>query len=384
MPVITLQEFSNHCQNGLDIAFQARKFSNVSQAGRLQTFEKILKIPLVNKPMGRGKGPILKVPGIINPKSYLKKKREEAYIHLSKKSAEEAYGPVSNPDSNDGKCALWIEPYRNMIFQWAVEKWAQNKDGKLEFQDSDENDSILDRPEELTVRMINATKRPKSVRNAASRFWHEIMHGKSYLAMHWRYDPTDFGRHCSGRVDGLCGVIFRNKEAGHQAYVDIGFKMAEYINKTVNRHLEEIKEHHHENHHLAHQGLPFHNSTYKHPPLKHRFVYIAAPPSESKVINSMKEALMEQGIHVYFGEDLEKWFEKNYKKNCDSGVLSDQKHDFISLVEMQICYSSDLFIYSGGSSWSRNIVMERQAERRGGFDTGNGMFLDWTNAVQKG
>jgi len=317
-------------------------------------------------------------PTVSNSKTYLKKKREESYIHLSKKDAEIAYGPEYNLNSNDGKCALWIEPYRNMIFQWAVEKWSQGKDknGKIyEFQEPDEIDSVIDRPEELTVRMIAATKRPKSVRSAASDFHKEFMNGKTYLAMHWRYDPTDFGKHCSGRSDGLCGVIFRNKEAGHEAYVDIGRKMAEYINQTVVNHLDAMLADAKSNK----ENLTSKNETSKHPPLSHKFVYIAAPPSENKVINSMKQALLLEGVKVFFGEDLEKWFEHNYVGKCDETVLKDQKHDFISLVEMELCAESTLFIYSGGSSWSRNICMERQAQRRGKFDTGNGMFLDWTN-----
>ena len=195
MPTITLQEYQNQCNgDGLDVAYLARLYSNVSQVGRVQTYEKILKFPMVNKPI-RGNKRLIMAPTVSNSKTYLKKKREESYIHLSKKDAEIAYGPEYNINSNDGKCALWIEPYRNMIFQWAVEKWSQGKDknGKIyEFQEPDEIDSVIDRPEELTVRMIAATKRPKSVRNAASDFHKEFMNGKTYLAMHWRYDPTDF------------------------------------------------------------------------------------------------------------------------------------------------------------------------------------------------
>ena len=174
-------------------------------------------------------------------------------------------------------------------------------------------------------------------------------------------------------------MIFRNKEAGHQAYVDIGHKMAEYINKTVVDHLESMLADARANRHKKHTSTQ--NSTSissKFPPLKHKFVYIAAPPSENKVINSMKQALSDEGVKVFFGEDLEKWFEKNYVGKCDENILKDQKHDFISLVEMELCSESTLFIYSGGSSWSRNIVMEREARRVHQFDQGNGMFLDWS------
>lgn len=174
-------------------------------------------------------------------------------------------------------------------------------------------------------------------------------------------------------------MIFRNKEAGHEAYVDIGRKMAEYINQTVVDHLDAM---------LADakakkDKLTSKNETGRHPPLRHKFVYIAAPPSENKVINSMKQALLLEGVKVFFGEDLEQWFEHNYVGKCDETVLKDQKHDFISLVEMELCAESTLFIYSGGSSWSRNICMERQAQRRAKFDTGNGMFLDWSHGIDR-
>ena len=104
-------------------------------------------------------------------------------------------------------------------------------------------------------------------------------------------------------------------------------------------------------------------------------LYIAAPPKEQQKISIMAEHINKNyQVKVLTGGTLTSWLEKRHQ-NCPKEVFDDQMHDFVSLFEMEICSRSKIFIYSGGSSWSRNINMERQAKRADKKDIDNQNFL---------
>ena len=185
MPVITLEEYSEKCHHGLDVAFLARATSNTSEVKRLGLFEKILDFPIIKRPYNLY-DQVFTAPTVINPDAIQHRRQQsECYIQMTKESAMNAYGPEATPDSNDGKCALWVEPYRNMMILDHLEFWS----GQTGFPTRDlaDSNSLLDHPAELAARMMEATCRSKSVRSAASEFIEVVFEEVNFVAMHWRY-----------------------------------------------------------------------------------------------------------------------------------------------------------------------------------------------------
>ena len=353
MPVITLNQYADRCRDGLDVVFLARKNSNTTEFGRLSFYEKILNFDIMVKPYRRG-GPALLAPTVINPRTYRKRNREESYVSLTKMSASIAYGPGVE-GSNDGACALWLEPYRNMLMTQHLSGWAKRPEEPWgpEFADT-----LTERPGELVARMMNATVRAKSVRSAMEDFRAANWGDKTYVAMHWRYDAADFGKHCSKGFggQGICGLVEQTDPK------TVGERLGHFIDYRARVNLENKERA------LAMNLTSFASS------LVDKIIYIAAPPAEAPQIEKMKTELLEEGITVYYGEDLMK-FLKNRHSKCPEPIMRDEIHDFISLTEMELCSKSDLFIYSGGSSWSRNILMERQTVRKHQQDLENSRFM---------
>lgn len=219
MPVTTLDHFADECRGGLDVMYLARKHSVEDELRHLNTFERITKIPILRKGGNPRIDGYTYAPTVININKFgvgsLKgrssgsSKADEVYVSPNKYSVAMTYGPKSK-GSNDGKCAMWLEPYRNMQFARHVAIW----NSKFTHF-SEDVEQILSKPDELSARMMEATIRSKSVRLAALDYINQVMLGNSepisleifkndqnfkptsYAAMHWRYDDKDFGKHCS-------------------------------------------------------------------------------------------------------------------------------------------------------------------------------------------
>ena len=379
MPTITMKEFGEKCgslhpqstkqdvdnlESGLDVVYLARISSNSSQFSRVQTYEKIWGFPVLNRNRKTNKAAMLP-PTVINPKFYQKKTREEVYIYPSISQATSAFGPTA-PNSNDGSCAMWQEVYRNMLLLSTLGKWAGrkiNKSSDAEFRI--ENDKSLSSdieklkiPEEIIAKAILATPRIKPVRTAAYEFRQSMsaMTGnKTYVALHWRYDPNDFGKHCHGNTHGICGAM----QDGIPTLV--GKNIARFVQKLVEKNTNDKS---------PESSMPDHLKTM----LMHKIIYIAAPTNQWPKMEEMKKSLKKSDIDVVYGRDLDNFLRKRYSK-CPEDTLHDELHDFLSLTEMELCSTSTVFIYSGGSSWSRNINMERQAKRMHRWDQPNSWFL---------
>ena len=146
------------------------------------------------------------------------------------------------------------------------------------------------------------------------------------MAMHWRYDENDFGKHCSKGFggQGICGMVENSSPD------EVGTRLAGFLLRNVQINLDK-----------ATSQLVMKSVT---PPLKHKVIYIAAPAKESKNINIMKDNIIKDDIEVFYGEDLNKFLNERHK-DCPQAVLRDQMHDFVSLVEMELCSRSQIFVY---------------------------------------
>lgn len=152
------------------------------------------------------------------------------------------------------------------------------------------------------------------------------MGARSYMAMHWRYDENDFGKHCSKGFggQGICGMVENSSPD------EVGTRLAGFLLKNVQVALDPATAQ------LMMKGVA--------PPLKDKVIYIAAPPKESKNINIMKDNIIKDSIEVFYGEDLQKFLKERHE-NCPQAMVRDQMHDFVSLVEMELCSRSQVFVY---------------------------------------
>ena len=92
---------------------------------------------------------------------------------------------------------------------------------------------------------------------------------------------------------------------------------------------------------------------------KFKALYVASPPSEVPLLNSMREILAKSrpDFKVLLTSDLLNFLDKHFtSKNC--GDLEDEKYELLSLADMETCYRSSIFLGSIGSSWSGNLGTE--------------------------
>lgn len=302
VPTITMKEYGGKCLNGMDVVYLARKSSNSSQFSRVQTYEQILGFSILNRDRKVNKDAMI-APTVINPEFYAKKTREEVYISPNKVAAEKAFGKTA-PNSNDGPCAMWQEVYRNMLLLSPLGHYAARKDPDFKVDQPELDD--LDRlklSEEIVAKAVLATPRPRPVRDAASEFRQamQVMTGnKTYVALHWRYDPGDFGKHCHGSTHGVCGAL----SAGVPAIV--GKNIGKFVLKLIKKNQKE-------------QKVPDNLKSTLFDPV----IYIAAPTNQWDRMEEMKVSLKKENIDVVYGRDLNQFLRNRYSK-CPKDVLDDE------------------------------------------------------------
>jgi len=227
-------------------------------------------------------------------------------------SPEEENSPLSNAiDKNylnsiyksDEKCVVFEYPWNSIP---AYDIFVQLKSQEM----NEEYKKIVD--------IIKNTKRPAYIRRAAQKFKNEILAGRKFAAMHWRYDAKDWMK-----------MKINNSERIHSL-----IERAEIDPKTFASSLESQ---------LLKENISV--------------VYFASPPAEIEFLNNLGSHF--QKIEFFTGSSLEDFFKRKF--NFCPDILRDSVEN-ISLFEQEICFISDFFIESCFSSWSSNIVLERYAE----------------------
>lgn len=101
-------------------------------------------------------------------------------------------------------------------------------------------------------------------------------------------------------------------------------------------------------------------------------IYIAAPHDNYNVLLSLKKTIQSDkdlsNVIFLTGADSFNFLEKA-SANCS--VFRSHLYDSHSLLEQEICFNSDKFLWSTGSSWSLNVLQERSLSGRGGSDVKN-------------
>jgi len=224
--------------------------------------------------------------------------------------------------ASEGKCALWVFPYHCIQF-----KLGQNNSLKgnatSEDQLNDSPDLSSESDADLMQRIIRATPRPKYLRNIAKSFIKNVIEQKmqngKYLALHWRYNHGDWLFHCEKKKSPVCDAVLETIDNPKM----IAAEIVDFFNARPE--LEGI--------------------------------YIAAPLEERPLIDAIKSSIGET-VPILIGDSLMNHMRSMYP-NCQ--WMEDNFHDIFSSLEQEICSLSDTFLYAAGSSWSRNIMMERHA-----------------------
>jgi len=145
------------------------------------------------------------------------------------------------------------------------------------------------------------------IRRAAEKFKLEILGGRKFAAMHWRYDAEDWMKMKIDNSERIHSVIER----------------AELYPKTFASSLESQ---------LLKENISV--------------VYFASPPEEIQFLNVLGSYF--EKVEFFTGSSLEDYFKRKFTFCPD--ILRDLVEN-ISLLEQEICFISDFFIESCFSSW---------------------------------
>ena len=142
------------------------------------------------------------------------------------------------------------------------------------------------------------------------------------MALHWRYNKKDFGKHCDSQMGWRACPIYN---FGHTHTIQFA-KLVHDVMKAQ----------------------------------KIRKIYIAAPPDQHALIQSISDELTQNHkIIVKTGVDLDREIMQSTYKSC--GYIQDKYDDVLSVIEQEICFKSAYFLRSDQSTWSSNIREERDA-----------------------
>ena len=270
-------------------------------------------------------------------------KVEYAKLYFSHKQINMAYGEEM---TGNGKCMIWTTVFRSVDWDKhlrdvnAITK-SLNLGGKLK-QTEKLVDSSFNQMN-LVREMIYATRRPKNVQKFAIDFKNDIIES-DYVTIHWRYDEKDFLKMCSVKYYlSACRTLKHSQK---------NFTSTE-LSKNIQKYINSEKVN----------------------PENIRSVYFAAPEDITSFIESVSKELKTMNILAYDQRDLRAYMKQTFI-NCPEIKMINQTHEFISQVEQEIAYKSEMFLYSDGSTWSDGVMQERTVNLVSQRDRNNFLILE--------
>jgi len=217
-------------------------------------------------------------------------------------------------------CAAWLFPYNT--YKYPV-VWSAK-------------DSPLTSGEQFFYQIVGHTRKPEYIREITTKFQQKFITGP-YIAFHYRYEAGEWSSVCSkpqqGRKGEVCTVLEKTGSKG------LALALARFILQT-NAFLTGDKTQ------------------------KHSALYVSTPPNEAEkmrsIVMSAKEILKNEGwtLDVVTTTDTQNFLEENYS-DCE---MMQYKSEVLSLVEQELTYRGDYFIFSELSGWSANVRKERIME----------------------
>jgi len=223
--------------------------------------------------------------------------------------------------NSTAECAAWLFPYNT--YKYPV-VWSAK-------------DSPLTSGEQFFYQIVEHTRKPEYIRSITDEFQDAYLHGP-YIAFHYRYDAGEWSSVCSkpqqGRKGEVCVVLEKTGSKG------LALALSRFILQT--------------------NAFITGSATGS----RHSALYVATPPTEAlkikEVMMMAKTILAGEGwtLDVVTTLDTSEFLDRNYN-GCD---LMDQKQEVLSLVEQELTYRGDYFIFSELSGWSANVRKERIME----------------------
>jgi hypothetical protein len=264
----------------------------------------------------------------------LKTRRNGDQAHL--KAALDFYGVEI--DSNAEVLSVPAKKYGAAQFTAGIDK------SKIkEFFDSDEKCAILYFPwntidiEEISrqallennersadyneiFEIIKHTRRPVYVREAAVKFLRESKID-DFVSIHWRYDSKDYFRNALPKKTEAMDLIKSVKESD-----ELTQKLALELSNVIK---------------------------------SKSAVYFASLPAEKQFIRKLFTKIYESddGIKEIKDSLLVSFLKREF---AECAAIMEDFEGLLSLVEMELCFLSSTFVYSCFSTWSSNVLIERQ------------------------
>ena len=326
IPVLTHDGLAKHCPE-IDVSFLAREPVALTMKNMLHRYESGSTLRLVKNMTDdyfRENGP--RSLNVIKPSQFLNK-TDVRNMQVSKTAFDEIQlsfeldrEVINKIYGHPGACALWISPYRNIIWNKFIKQSQKSE------------------KQELVRDLIKYTRRPFSVITTAKKFL-ESMNCKKIGTIHWRYDHYNYAKGCEN------GSAEHRNSVACQILND-GFDV-EKISNRISLWAES-------------QNITC--------------VYFATPSSDINFVDELTQNWMQTQIKLFHQIELAKMIDRIFS-SCDKTTFSNQIHDFISQVEQEICFQSDVFLSSSGSSWSLAVTQERTVFERVTFDDSNEILL---------
>lgn len=218
--------------------------------------------------------------------------------------------------NSTAQCATWLFPYNT--YKYPV-VWSAK-------------DSPLTSGEQFFYQIVEHTRKPSYIRAMADKFQEKFLNGP-YIAFHYRYDAGEWSSVCArpqqGRKGEVCVVLEKTGSKG------LALALTRFILQT--------------NAFISGSGNQ--KST----------IYVASPPTEAQkikeVLNLAGAIMAGEGwtLDIVTTIDASNFLESDYP-SCE---LMQYKEEVLSLLEQELSYRGDYFIFSELSGWSANVRKER-------------------------
>jgi hypothetical protein len=218
--------------------------------------------------------------------------------------------------NSTAQCATWLFPYNT--YKYPV-VWSAK-------------DSPLTSGEQFFYQIVEHTRKPSYIRAMADKFQEKFLNGP-YIAFHYRYDAGEWSSVCArpqqGRKGEVCVVLEKTGSKG------LALALTRFILQT--------------NAFISGSGN------------KKSTIYVASPPTEAQkikeVLNLAGAIMAGEGwtLDIVTTIDASNFLESEYP-SCE---LMQYKEEVLSLLEQELSYRGDYFIFSELSGWSANVRKER-------------------------
>nr|XP_039259220.1 uncharacterized protein LOC120335707 isoform X1 [Styela clava] len=316
MSVVTVDKYHQHCGKNVDVVLQATTPRDWTVES-LKQAEKELNLEFLqrsSKGIINRSGPFF--PNIKVKAPFTAHADNSRIIRMAYKS--------------DEKCAIYQFPFREIKMN--VDHTPNQKEniGDVHLF-SESTDDISSRA--LVNSLFQNMLPPKYIQEITETFLEHVFGGSPYLALHWRYDKEDFGKFMCNKEEGT----------GNQNQAEMCKKVNRILPKSLGRAMTEY--------------ISYVNGKSK---SDVRHIYIATPKTQSTLhfLHDLTNELISKNLIVVTQVDLESFVEKSELITACS-FLGENYNDFSALVEMEICTRSSVFLRSVYSSWSDNIVLNR-------------------------